>query len=271
MARRLLIFTDLDGTLLDVKTYSFAEAVPALRRVEAKGVPLVACTSKTRIEIEWYRRKLSNHDPFIAENGGAIFIPVSYFSLPYPFDREDEDYRVIELGTPYTELVRVLRSVRDRQHMQIRGFADMTVEEIARVAGLPVEQARLAKNREYDEPFVVDAAEEAVERMRSDIVAHGLNHTRGGRFYHILGDNDKGKAVRVLVDLFRTVDGGVETMALGDSENDVSMLQAVDYPVWVGQGGKYEEARKAIPALQRAPASGPAGWNAAVNRMLSGF
>ena len=79
-----VVFTDLDGTLLDHSTYSFAEAQPALALLKSKNVPLIFCTSKTRSEVEYWRGLLGNNHPFIVENGGAAFVPENYFNFPIP-------------------------------------------------------------------------------------------------------------------------------------------------------------------------------------------
>src|SRR3989338_10179164 len=79
---KTIIASDLDGTLLDSTDYSFAAAQPALAMIRARDVPLVLCSSKTRAEIEEYRRRLDNGHPFIAENGGGVFISHGYFSVP---------------------------------------------------------------------------------------------------------------------------------------------------------------------------------------------
>ena len=76
----IFIFTDLDGTLLSHDTYSFKPALVALKLIRSRGIPLVLCSSKTRVEIEYWRRRLENHHPSITENGGAIFHPHAYFS-----------------------------------------------------------------------------------------------------------------------------------------------------------------------------------------------
>jgi len=81
MSERIVIFTDLDGTLLDHCTYSYKEAEKALESIRRKNIPLIVCSSKTREEIEIYRKKLLNNGPFISENGGAIFIPEQYEGL----------------------------------------------------------------------------------------------------------------------------------------------------------------------------------------------
>jgi len=70
---KIIVFTDLDGTLLHPRTYSFEAAMPALKLIKEKDIPLILCSSKTRAEIEVYRKKLDNQHPFVSENGGGIF------------------------------------------------------------------------------------------------------------------------------------------------------------------------------------------------------
>jgi mannosyl-3-phosphoglycerate phosphatase len=260
-----VIFTDLDGTLLDHDTYSFAAAAPALRLLSLKGCPLVVCTSKTRAEIEVIRDKLGIADPFISENGGAVFIPRSYFSVPIGHARDFGDYQVIELGASYDRLRMALRGIRSKTGCRVVGFGDMSVEEVARDAGLDPEPARLARLREYDEPFVVpDPA--CVDRVLAEIEALGLRYTRGGRYFHLTGDNDKGRAVSLLAALFRQEYGEVTTVGLGDSKNDLPMLAATDIPVLVQKpDGSYEETD--LEAVH-AGGIGPDGWNRAVIQIL---
>ena len=66
----IIIITDLDGTLLHPASYSFGDAVPALEEVHEANIPVVLCSSKTKAEIEVYRRRMNNYDPFISETGG---------------------------------------------------------------------------------------------------------------------------------------------------------------------------------------------------------
>jgi len=258
-----IIFTDLDGTLLDHDTYSFADAAPALRLLSQKRYPLVICTSKTRAEIEAVREKIGNADPFISENGGAVFIPRGYFTVPV--GRDCGDYLVIELGTPYDHLRAALGDIRSKTGCAVIGFGDMSVEEVARDAGLDRASARLARMREYDEPFVVpDPA--CVDRVLAEIEALGLRSTWGGRYFHLTGDNDKGRAVSLLADLFREEYGTVTTVGLGDSKNDLPMLAAVDVAVLVQKpDGSYEETDREVV---HADGVGPDGWNRAVIQIL---
>ena len=99
----LVVFTDLDGTLLDHGTYSFEPARPGLEALLEAGIPLVFCTSKTRLETERWRRALANVHPFIVENGGAVYVPEGYFGSGVRFDRRDGGYDVLEFGRPYAD------------------------------------------------------------------------------------------------------------------------------------------------------------------------
>jgi len=127
---RYIIFTDLDGTLLDHFTYSYSAASDALKLIKEKGIPLIICTSKARAEILSIRKRLKNKAPFISENGGAVYIPDRYFSFLYEFQRRIKGYRVIEIGVPHKILLNVLRKIGDKTGVSIEGISEMSVQKI---------------------------------------------------------------------------------------------------------------------------------------------
>lgn len=268
MKDQILVFTDLDGTLLNHQTYSFDPARPALLALKEREIPLVICTSKTRAEIDVLRRALLNADPFISENGGAIFVPVGYFPIELPQARKENDYHVIELGTSYARLVEVLSRIKKRLPGQVRSFSDLSVEEVGVLANLTPQDAALAKEREYDEPFLVEDPS-AEEMVRAVARSAGLKITQGSRFFHLMGDNDKGKAVKILKSFYIKAYGGVIlSIGLGDSLNDLPLLEAVDFPVLVQKpGGRYDPLIR-LSNLVYAPGEGPYGWGAAVLDIL---
>jgi mannosyl-3-phosphoglycerate phosphatase family protein len=265
----ILVFTDLDGTLLDSANYSFEPARSALQLLKDLGVPLIICSSKTRLEIERYRRRLANPDPFIAENGGGIFIPKGYFPIevvsPEMRTERRDDYDVFVLGAAYPDLRHALERLR-RQGNRVKGFGDMTPEEVAEITGLTLEEAAMAKERDFDEPFVLEK-ETDVGVLRESIERLGFRSTKGA-LYHILGESDKGKAVSILSSLYRRALGSVVTIALGDSPNDFSMLEKVDYPVLVQKPDGSHDPAISLPNLIQADGVGPLGWNKAITSLL---
>ncbi len=267
---RLLIFTDLDGTLLD-SDYSFKKAVPALKLIQEKGISLIICSSKTRPEIEKCRRKLKNEHPFISENGGGVFIPKSQKLMIQKSEvnvKEDEKYYLISLGADYAELRIVLNGLKS-EGLDVKGFGDMSIREVAELTGLKIVDARMAKQRDFDEPFIFQGDASSVRKLKRRIKARGYNLTRG-EFYHIMGESDKGRGVDLLVKMYKKQYGNIITAALGDSPNDIEMLLNTDHPVVVKKrDGKYDASIiRNVKGCIKAEGVGPEGWNRAVIELI---
>lgn len=271
-SRRTILYTDLDGTFLDRDTYSCAQSLPALRAAIDLGVPVVFCSSKTRAEIEHIRASLAHRDPFIVENGGAVYIPCGYFPFTIQGAVPRDGYLVIELGTPYQTLVKILGHIAKAfPSAGLVGFNDMSVEELAERCGFSTADAERAKRREYDEPFELLCRDSHVAAcLLRAIHEAGLRSTRGDRYFHLLGGNDKGRAIQILNDLYARAFGCIFTVGLGDSSNDVPMLELVDHPVVVKKAdGTHDEAVvRRLPRAHLVDGIGPRGWRAAVMAVL---
>ncbi len=275
---KTIIFTDLDGTLLD-SDYSFREALPALELIKENSVPLVLCSSKTKMEIEHIRKKMINSHPFISENGGGIFVPKGYFQFQItnlPAGRqgfklqitEDEQYSVIKLGADYAELRNAVGELREEGY-NTKGFGDMSIREVSELTGLKHSDAKRAKERDFDEPFVFNGNSKAIAGLKRRISAKGFNYTQG-ELFHIMGNSDKGRAVNILKRLYAKQYRKIVTIALGDSPNDIEMLQNVDYPVAVQKkdGSYNREIIRKVKGCGKAEGIGPEGWNTAVIKLL---
>jgi mannosyl-3-phosphoglycerate phosphatase len=83
-----------------------------------------------------------------------------------------------------------------------------------------------------------------------------------------MGKSDKGRAVEIVKRLFEKQYRNVKTVALGDSPNDIEMLQNVDYPVAVQKRDGSYDRRIRVTRLIRAEGIGPEGWNRAVIDLL---
>ncbi len=266
MNEKIIVFTDLDGTLLDHSTYSYSEAEEALKLLKEKKAPLILCSSKSKDEIEVYREKLSNNEPFISENGGAIFIPKQYKGLKCKYDKVYNDYLVIEIGSEYETLVDAFKQIKRNTGLNIKSIAELKVDEVVELTGLSREEASLAQKRKYTLPFIINGREEDVKNIKNEIRSLNLNYTEGARFVHLMGANDKGKAVKILGDIFKKnyPETRIVTVGLGDSLNDLPMLEAVDKAFLVKkESGNYEKRIK-IEGLVYADGIGPVGWNKAI-------
>ncbi|MCL5287342.1 MAG: HAD-IIB family hydrolase [Acidobacteria bacterium] len=268
------LFTDLDSTLLDHRTFSWRAAEDALHEIERRKIPLVFCTSKTRAEVEFLRRKIGNAHPFITENGGGIYIPHGYFPQRIEGAVTVKTYHCLALARPYDEILDALDEIAAEAGVEAVGFHQMSAKEIAENSGLDAEQVQLARQRDYDEPFFLAGAtpkkEAAFVRLARD---RKLEVVRGSRFWHIHAGSDKGRAVRELTKHYRAAwRRKLRAVAFGDSANDLPMLAAADAAILLPKhDGTFDEAVTAkLPRVTRGSAPGPAGWNQAVLELLGG-
>jgi len=255
----LVVFTDLDGTLLDRETYAWDAARPAVQFLRDHEIPWIFVTSKTKAEAEYWRQVTGNEHPFVVEDGGAILAPTGYFADGIPGAVRRNGYETLVWGRPYADLIAGLDAASRMSGCRVRGFHQMTAAEIATACRLPLEQAILAKRRQYDEPFEI-FGEGCCAALESAIAAQGFVSVRGGRFHHISAPHDKGCAVRVLSNLFRRSAGRVKTVGLGDGWNDLPLLLAVDVPVVMPSRDAVDIVRKITNAIV-ADQPGPKGWN----------
>jgi mannosyl-3-phosphoglycerate phosphatase len=272
---KMIVFTDLDGSLLDGTTYSYEPATPALAALREQGIPLILVSSKTRAEMEPLRQRLNHSDPFIVENGGAVYIPQGLFEFPFERMRTRSPYQVIELGLPYHMLRDVLKQIEDVVETPLQGFGDLSIETIMQMTRLPHADAILAKQREYDEPFLLEGPQALIEEVCRQIVTRGLRWTKGGRFLHLMGQNDKGEAASVLLRCYhrqhrlRGQAERIETVGIGDSINDAPLLAMVDYPILVQKPDGSYDPDIHQSGMIRAPGIGPVGWNDAILDLLA--
>lgn len=268
----ILIFTDLDGTLLNHEDYSYADALPSLTKIRQAAIPLILTTSKTHPEIEMLQIEIGIDDPFIVENGAAIFFPPSYTNFLFKDLNGEPPFQIsqtIQLGISYGRIRSFIEEIRDQ--FNIRGFGDMSVREIVDMTGLTLKRAEYAKMREFTEPFIMDNDED-IYILQEAAIKRGIKITKGGRFYHMMGMNqDKGEAVKIVRNIFdRKLGEKHLTIGLGDSINDLPMLRNVDIPVLIPNPEK-GILEASFPGLISAVNTGSKGWNDVILRLLDEF
>jgi len=253
----LLVFTDLDGTLLDHDTYSWAPAQPALEQLRRAGVPVIFNSSKTAAEQIVLRDRIGNEHPFIVENGAAVYVP------------RDGDYEVQRFGADRANLVALARRLREERGLRFEGFSDWTPKQLASIADLSEEMAALALQRCCSEPLLWRDDEASLHWFQQRIEEAGFRLVRGGRFLHLMGRFDKSEAMAWLRRRYAPADGVNPTvLALGDSPNDADMLDAADIAAVI-RSAKSDQVCPTRPRrVLRTKSRGPEGWQEAMDALL---
>jgi mannosyl-3-phosphoglycerate phosphatase family protein len=262
LTKRLLIYTDLDGSLLDHHDYSHAAADAMLAELEQMSVPVIPATSKTAAELLDIRKELDNHHPFIIENGAAVYIPEGYFSTPPPDTGIIDGFWVKAFSEPRQHWQSLLNTLQKEYEGCYTTFQQAGVDGIMQMTGLEHEKAELASQRSYGEPLSWQGTAEKKQAFIKRLEALGASVLQGGRFLHVSGHCDKGSALYWLTRQYQTDEPGREltTVAVGDSQNDVAMLEAADIALII------RSPVNEVPVIDRhqhcfrSSAYGPEGW-----------
>ena len=269
-----LIFSDIDNTLLQsyiikegeihhTEKYD-GEIKTIVKKIRDNNIPLILCSTKTRLEQEKIRKYLEIDDPFIVENGGAIVIPDNYFSI----DLEElglsikhiNKSLVIELGKSYNRIIEILQEVREIFEIKFIAVHDLSIAELAQKVGISINDAKLMASREYSET-ILEITNNELNKLKKILEDRGLRILQGTRYNTISSLHDKGSAISILKKLYsiKFEKEKIESIGIGDAINDIPMFENVDKAFLVRniQNGY---ASMKINNLTRVNGIGQRGW-----------
>ncbi len=250
-ADKYIIFTDLDGTLLDHDTYSYDPASDALQMLRDTNTPLIIASSKTAAEIAPLRKELGFENfPAIVENGAGV--------LAANMSAADGD-------SDYEKIIEIINQAPAELRTHYTGFHDWTAGDVSRQTSLSLEGAILAKQREYSEPGQWSGSKAKCAEFVEYLTENSLRAQQGGRFLTISFGAGKVDRMNEIVEQIRTDNEAVTTVALGDAPNDKQMLVNADIGfVMSNESNQYLFAPDKPDHITYSAHSGPKGWNACV-------
>lgn len=261
----LLVFSDIDGTLMDSHTGEWQAAAPWLARLREHAIPLILCSSKTAAEMLAIQRILGVEGlPFIAENGAVIQLDVNWQdSAGYP--------RIIQ-GSSHDEIFSVLEQLRQRDGYKFTAFSELDEHILADVTGLPPAQASLARLQEASETIIWRDTDERMAAFNTALASLGLRFVQGARFWHVLDERaGKDQAVNWLTRQYHHHDNKTFiTLGLGDGPNDAPLLDNVDFAIVVkGLNRQGISLRDDSPTrVFHTTREGAEGWREGLDHML---
>lgn len=258
-----LVFTDLDGTLLDHDSYSFEAARPALDLLASRGIPVILASSKTEAEMRPIAEAIGIGYPMIVENGAGV--------AGLGVDIEDAGMRSV---SPYSRSRDLLRELPKELAACFEGFGDWSAARVAAETGLSLPAAKLARQRHFSEPGRFTGTEAQRQTFIALLDAQGFTAVQGGRFFTLMPKTSKAARMAEVVAYYQRLSAGemIRTVALGDAPNDLAMLEAANCGIIIAN-----PAHKPLPVTERekqgfilrSEQTGPEGWNIMIHQLVA--
>ena len=269
-----VVYTDLDGTLLDHYTYAFDEALETIKLLRARGIPIVPCTSKTRAETVSLMQDLELDGPMIIENGAAIWVPDAWGLIRPEGADDDVNARAWShcFGPPRGMIRRQLAILNIEWGNRYQSLCELSDKQVMAITGLDAASAARAKDRHHCETLVWLGTPADRPVFAEQVEALDLRCVQGGRFVHVLGRGGKGHAMSWLHHKIRAELPGFEmavSIAAGDAENDVEMLEVADLALLVRSPVHDPPAPKRSGGMVISDNFGPAGWAEGIEALIA--
>ncbi len=260
----ILIFTDLDGSLLNHNNFDFKEIKDFILSCIGKGIKIVPNTSKTHKEINIFLDKLGQKLPFVCENGAAIH----NVDLLHP-EINSKDSSLI-FSRSLSEILEVFKNNIPIEFQKKCIFVkDMSPKDQMEVLGLNDKYLPYALNREYSMPLIFEGSKDNINEFTTLLKTNGMKLHEGGRVLNICDNCSKGKAMKTLIKMLNdNFDLKTHTIVVGDSPNDISMLNSCDQPCVIPLPGKRNLIELKDHKIIRATKSAPEGWEEVVRASL---
>ena len=252
------VVSDVDGTLMD-HSYDLTPAKETIKLLQELSIPVILCTSKTAAEVKVIRRQLNLTDPYIVENGGAI----------YGESLTKVNGQII-LGEKYDKLENILSSISDEINYDLQPLNNLCDEEATELTGLKGHSLELMRDRHWSMPFL-NPPENKEKEINICCKRFNVEIFRGNRMSHLLSINsNKGEAIQALKTYSNNPN--IEIIGLGDSPNDLPLLLKSDYRIVIpSSSGPNLKLLEKLDNYKFTLASEPNGygWKSEINKIIN--
>ena len=221
----VVIFTDLDGSLLHRDTFQFDTIKDYIKSLVSKGIIIIPNSSKTEKEIEKFNEELGINLPYISENGSSIHglnLITSNFPDKLVLSRDKE------------ELLKIYENkVPEKLKEKCFQISKMSKKEKENILGQKDEKLKDALNRKYTLPFLFKGDKNEKNRLLKILNSNSLTLQEGGRVSNLCDNINKVKSMNRVIKILKKTEDKIKTIAVGDNFNDLEMLRNCDIPCLV--------------------------------------
>jgi len=254
----LWVVSDVDGTLMD-HSYDLTPTKETIKKLQKLFIPVILCTSKTAAEVKVIRKELNLTDPYIVENGAAIY-----------GESLNKVNGEIILGKKYEILEEILNFISEEINYKLIPLNKLTDDKATELTGLKGNSLNLMRDRHWSMPFL-NPPSYLEEKIKICCKKFKVDVFKGNRMSHLLSINsNKGKAINALKKYSNIQN--IQIIGLGDSPNDLPLLLNSDIKIVIpGIDGPNLNLLDQLRDVEITLASEPNGygWKNEINKIIN--
>ena len=256
---KILIFTDLDGSILDRDTFKFDQIKQYMKKVLNSGILIIPNSSKTESEIVEFNQELGENLAYISENGSVIN-GLNLLNSNFP--------NKIILSREKEELVEVFKNkVPENLQNKCKFISNLKKKDQINTFGLGETKLKYALDRKYTEPFLFEGRKNEKKELTKILKKNSLTIQEGGRVINLCDNVNKVKSMNKILKIYKKIESNIEVIAVGDNYNDLDMLKNSDLPCLVFND-QFKEDQINIDNLIISNRPSPEGWADVVKKAL---
>ena len=254
---KAIIFTDLDESLLKDNKYYAVILDKFIKKIVLKKYLIIVITSKTFDEVKALYKNNNISFSFSSENGASFNILNKKFLNKYSFKRI-----INKNAITVSEIKRRLNSVPTRYQENFKFISDLNIKDQTKITKLEEWQLNDFHNREFSVSLSWYGNKTIYLKFKKKLKQLKLKATFGGKIINVSGLHSKLDAVKFYNNYFSKLYNirNFKTISIGDSENDIEMLNYSDYSGIVKREDKKNIMLNKDHNVFNSSSSAPYGW-----------
>ena len=224
--KKIIIFTDLDETLLKENKYFHNISNNFIKTLLKKEYEIIPITSKAYLEVIDLLKQMKFKLPFSVENGAAYYLPIKY----------SKDYLYKKIVNPYAIKKNAIKKILNKSIFKtylhnLKFIENLSIIEQKRITKLNSNQLEDFNSREYSIPVLIKGDKYFKKKFEETLFKYNLKIVFGGKLNNISGLHGKLHSLNFFSDQYKQKlrNTKIIIISLGDNYNDIEILNNSNY------------------------------------------
>ena len=224
--KTIVIFTDLDETLLKENKYHYNILNSFIKKLLKFGFIIIPVTSKTYLEVIDTLTHIKYKLPFSVENGAAYYLPI----------KNTKDYIYKKILNPYAVNKTIIRKILNKNifknYLQnIKFIENLPSIDQKKITKLNNKQLENFNSRQYSLPVLLNGDKYFKKNFEASLLKYNLKVIFGGKLNNISGLHSKLNSLNFFTNQYKKKlrTKKIITISLGDHQNDTEILNYSNY------------------------------------------